>query len=130
MKKVERIHCPAPLPEEPAGPLLTKMLVPAPYKAPKKEASQKVEKTRSGLRCREASDARSEGSIDAPSSKDEEEEAEEDEPRSASGKKRATSPSLEVESAKRGRGSPPEASTLAADNIPEWDPRAQPLEKS
>ena len=29
-KKAERIHCPAPLPEEPAVPLLTKMLVPAP----------------------------------------------------------------------------------------------------
>ena len=33
---MEQIQCPAPLPEEPAGPLLTKMLVPAPYKAPKK----------------------------------------------------------------------------------------------
>ena len=33
VKKVERLHCPAPLPEEPAGPLLTKMLVPASYDA-------------------------------------------------------------------------------------------------
>lgn len=40
------MHCPAPLPEEPAGPLPTKMLVPAPYEAPKKEASKKVKKTR------------------------------------------------------------------------------------
>ena len=72
---MERIQCPAPLPEEPAEPLLTKMLVPAPYEAPKKEASKKVKKTRSGLRCREASDARSEGSSDAPSSEEEEEEA-------------------------------------------------------
>ena len=127
---MERIHCPAPLPEELAGPLLTKMLVPAPYEAPKKEASKKVKKTRSGLRCREASDARSEGSSDAPSSEDEEEEAEEDEPRSEGGKKRAASPSLEAESPKRGRGSHPEASTPTADNGPEWDPRAQPLEKS
>ena len=70
-----RIHCPAPLPEEPVGPLLAKMLVPAPYEAPKKEASKKVKKTRSGLRCREASDAKFEGSNDAPSSEDEEEEA-------------------------------------------------------
>ena len=126
---MERIQCPAPLPEEPAGPLLSKMLVPAPYEVPKKEASKKVKKTRSGLRCREASDARSEGSSDAPS-EDEEEEAEEDEPRSAGGKKRATSPSLEAESPKRRRGSPPEASTLAADNSPEWDPEAEPLGKS
>ena len=120
----ERIHCPAPLPEEPAGPLLTKMLVPAPYEAPKKEASKKVKKTRSGLHRREASDAKSEDSSDHPSSEDEEEEVEEDEPHSISGKKRAASPSLEAESPERGRGSHPEASTLAADSGPEWDPRA------
>ena len=105
------------------------MLVPAPYKAPKKEASKKVKNTRSGLRCREASDARSEGSSNAPS-EDEKEEAKEDEPRSAGGKKRAASPSLEAKSPKRGRGSPSEASTPAADNNPEWDPKAQPLGKS
>ena len=127
---MERIQCPAPLPEEPAGPLLTKMLVPAPYKAPKKEAPKQVKKTWSGLRRREALDTRSEGSSDAPSFKDEEEEAEEDEPRSASGKKRATSPSLEAESPKRRRGSPPEASTPATDNSSEWDPEAQPVGKS
>ena len=99
---MEWIHCPVPLPEEPVGPLLTKMLVPAPYEAPKKEASKKVKKTRSGLRRREASDAKSEDSSDAPSSEDEEEEAEEDEPRNEGGKKRAASPSLEAESPKRG----------------------------
>ena len=126
---MERIQCPAPLPEEPDGPLLTKMLVPAPYKAPKKEAPKQVKKTRSGLRYHEASDARSEGSSDAPS-EDEEEEAEEDEPRSVGGKKRAASPSLEAESPKRGRGSLPEASTPAADNSPEWDPEAHPLGRS
>ena len=127
---MERIQCPAPLPEEPAGPLLTKMLVPAPYKAPKKEAPKQVKKTWSGLRRREALDTRSEGSSDAPSSEDEEEEAEEDEPRSAGREKHAASPSLEAESPKRGRGSPPEASTPAANNSPEWDPEAHPLGKS
>ena len=71
MKKVERIHYPAPLPEEPAGPLLTKMLVPTPYKAPKKEVSEKVKKTRSGLRRRDASDTKSKDSHDHPSSEDE-----------------------------------------------------------
>ena len=123
------MHCPAPLPEEPAGPLLTKMLVPVPYEAPK-EDPKKDKKTRSGLRRRETSDAKSEDSSDAPSSEDEEEEAEEDEPHSVGGKKRAASPSLEAESPKRGRGYHPEASTPAADSGPEWDPRAQPLEKS
>ena len=39
-KKAERIHCPAPLPEDPAIPLLTKMLVTAPYKVPKKTAEK------------------------------------------------------------------------------------------
>ena len=127
---MEQIQYPAPLPEEPAGPLLTKMLVPAPYEAPKKEASKKVKKTRSSLRRREPSDAKSEDSSDAPSSKDEEEEAEEDEPHSGGGKKRTASSSLEAKSPKRGKGSLPEASTTAADDSPEWDPRAQPLEKS
>ena len=69
-----RIHCPAPLPEEPAGPLLTKMLVPAPYKVPKKEASKKAKETRSGLRRRGASDTRSEDSSDHPSSEEGKEE--------------------------------------------------------
>ena len=72
---MERIQCPAPLPEEPAGPLLTKMLVPAPYKAPEKEASKKVKNTRGDLRRHKASDVKSEDSSDDPSSEDEEEEA-------------------------------------------------------
>ena len=127
---MERIHCPAPLPEEPAGPLLTKMLVPAPYKAPKKEASKKVKKTRGGLRRREAPDAKSEDSSDDPSSEDEEEEAEEDEPHSDGGRKRTASTSLEAGSPKRGKHSLPGTSPTAADSSPEWDPRAQPLEKS
>ena len=76
----------SPLLEEPAEPLLTKMLVPAPYEAPKKEDSKKVKKTQSGLRRREASDAKSEDSSDAPSSEDEEEEGEEHEPHCAGGK--------------------------------------------
>ena len=126
---MERIHCPAPLPEEPAGPLLTKMLVPVPYEAPRKEASNKFKKTRSGLLRRDASDAKSEDSSDHPSSEDEEEE-EEDESPAGGRKKRTASSSLEAKSPKRGKGSLPEASTTAADSSPEWDPRAQPLVKS
>ena len=126
---MEQIHCPAPLLEEPAGPLLTKMLVPAPYEAPKKEASKKVKETRSGLRRRDASDTKSEDSITNPSSEDEEEE-EEDESSMGGGKKRTASSSLEAESPKRRKGSLPEASTTVADSSPEWDPRAQPLVNS
>ena len=126
----ERIHCPAPLPEELAEPLLPKMLVPTPYEAPKKEVSKKAKKTRSSLRRRDASDAKSDDSSDHPSSEDEEEEAEEDNPPAGGGKKRTASSSLEAESPKRGKGSLPEASTTAADSSPEWDPRAQPLVNS
>ena len=125
---MERIYCPAPLPEEPARPLLMKMLVPAPYEAPKKEASKKVKKTQSGLRRCDASNSKSEDSSDHPSSKDEEEE-EEDESPTRGGKKRMASSSLEAESLKRGKGSLPEASTTAADSSLEWDPRVQPLVK-
>ena len=99
------------------------MLVLAPYKAPKKEASKRVKKTRSGLRRREASDTKSEDSSDHPSSEDEEEE-EEDESPIGGGNKRTASSSLEAESTKRGKSSLPEASTTAADSSPEWDPRA------
>ena len=106
------------------------MLVPAPYKAPKKEASKKVKKTQGGLCRREASDAKSEDYSDNPSSEDDEEEAEEDEPHSDGGRKRMASTSVEARSPKRGKGSLPEASTTAADSNPKWDPRAQPLEKS
>ena len=127
---MERLHCPAPLPEDPAGPLLTKMLVRAPYKGTKKEASKKVKKTRGGLRRREASDAKSEDSSDDPSSEDEEEEAEEDEPHSDGGKKRTASTSLEAGSPKRGRDSLLGASPTAADSSSEWDPSVQPLVKS
>ena len=77
---MERTHCPAPLPEEPAGPILTKMLVPAPYEAPKKEDPKKVKKTRSGLRRRDTSDKKSKDSSGHPSSEDEEEEEEDESP--------------------------------------------------
>ena len=123
---MERIHCPAPLSEEPTGPLLTKMLVPAPYEAPKKEASKKVKKTQSGIHRRDASDTKSEDSSNHPSSEDEEEEGE-DESSAGGRKSRTASSSLEAELPKRGKGSLPEASTTTTDSSPEWDPRAQPL---
>ena len=41
-KKAEWIQCPALLPEEPAIPLLTEILVPAPYQAPEKKAKKKA----------------------------------------------------------------------------------------
>ena len=105
------------------------MLVPAPYKALKKEALKEAKEARSDLRRHGASDTKSEDSNDHPSSEDEEEE-EEDEPSTGGGEKRTASSSLEAESPKRGKGSLLEASTTAAHSSPEWDPRAQPLVKS
>ena len=104
------------------------MLVPAPYKAPKKEAFKEAKETRGGLRCRGASDTKSEDSNAHPSSEDDDEE-EEDESSMGGGKKRTTSSSLEAESPKRGKYPLPEASTTATNSSLEWDPRAQPLVK-
>ena len=106
---MERIQCPAP---------------------PKAQRLQRRLHRRLRENSSRSSDARPKGSSDAPSSEDEEEEVEEDDPQSGGGKKRAASASLEAGSPKRGRGSHPEAFTTAADNSPEWNPRAQPLEKS
>ena len=58
-KKVEQIECQAPLPKNPAIPLLTKMLVPAPYQASEKKAKKKGQAARSGLRRKGTSDAMS-----------------------------------------------------------------------
>ena len=105
------------------------MLVPAPYKVPKKTAEKEAKKTRGGLRRRSTSDTISEGS-DARSASEEDEEEEEDESPMGGRKKRTASTSLEAESPKRGKTPLSEESTATADSSPEWDPRAQPVEKS
>ena len=104
------------------------MLVPAPYKVPKKTAEKEAKKTRGGLRRRGTSDTISEGS-DARSASEEDEE-EEDESPAGGRRKRTTSAPLEAELPKRGRASLPEESTAAADSGPAWDPKAQPLVNS
>ena len=129
MKKAGRIYCPAPLLEEPAGPLLTKMLVPAPYKAPKKKAKKEAKETRGGLHRHSTSYTISEDS-DAHSSSGEDDEEEENQSPARGRKKRTASTSLEAESPKRGKTPLPEESTAAVDSSPEWDPRAQPLVNS
>ena len=105
------------------------MLVPAPYKAPKKGALKEAKEARSGLRRRGASDTKSED-YNAHSSSEEDEEEEEDESPVGGRKKRTASTSLEAESPKRGKIPLPEESTAAANSSPEWDPRAQLLVKS
>ena len=49
METVEQIDYPAPLLESPANALLTEMLVPVPYKVPKKKADKKASGIRKGL---------------------------------------------------------------------------------
>ena len=105
------------------------MLVPAPYKVPKKTAEKEAKKTRGGLRRRGTSYTISEGS-NARSAAEEDEEEEEDESLAGGRKKRTASAHLEAELPKRGKVPLPEESTAAADNGPAWDPRAQPLVNS
>ena len=105
------------------------MLVPAPYKAPKKKAEKDAKKTRGGLRRSGTSDTISKSS-NARSAFEEDEEEEEDESLAGGGKKRAASIHLEAESLKRGKAPLPEEPTAAADSSPAWDPRAQPLVNS
>ena len=105
------------------------MLVPAPYKVPKKTAEKEAKKTRGGLRCRGTSHTISEGS-NARSASEEDEEEEEDESPAGGRKKRAASIHLEAESPKRGETPLSEESTAAADSISAWDPWAQPLVNS
>ena len=105
------------------------MLVPAPYKAPKKKAEKEAKKTRGGLRRNGTSDTISEGS-NVRSASEEDDDEDEDESLVGGRNKRVASIHLEAESPKRGKTPLPEEFTAAADSSPEWDPRAQPLEKS
>ena len=76
---MERINCPAPLPEDPADALLKEMLVPVPYEALEKKAKKKATWTRKGFRRKVISDSSSENT-EAHSSHENEEEEEESSP--------------------------------------------------
>ena len=101
------------------------MLVPAPYKAPKKKAEKEAKKARGGLRRSGTLDTISEGS-DAHSASEEDEEEEEDESPAGGRKKRTASIHLEAEPPKREKAPLPEESTAAADSGTAWHPWAQP----
>ena len=106
-----------------------KMLVPAPYKVPKKTAGKEAKKTRGGLRRRGTSDTISEGSDAHFASEEDEEEEEDESPAGGRGKRTASAP-LEAELPKREKAYLLEESTAAADSGPAWDPMAQPLVNS
>ena len=132
-KKAERNRCPAPLPEDPAIPLLTKMLVPAPYQAPEKKAKKKGKEARSGLRRKGTSDVAS-GDTETPSShegdEDEEEEEESNSPLKGGKKKRGASADLEAEASKKGKISLSDDSESDVEAIPECRSRPKPLAES
>ena len=75
MEIAEWIDSPAPLPENPANDLLTKMLVPLPYKGPEKKADKKAPGTRKGLRSKVVQDpSEDDEAHSSPEGEEEEEE--------------------------------------------------------
>ena len=105
------------------------MLVPAPYKVPKKTTEKEAKKTRVGLHRRGTSGTIPEGS-DAHSAFEEDEKEEGDESPVEGRGKRMASASLEAELPKRGKIPRQEESPATADSGTTWDPRAQPLVNS
>ena len=129
MERAERIHSPAPLPEEPVIPLLTKMLVPAPYRPPEKKAKKKAKGAKGGPRRKGTSDVTSEDEetlFSAAEDDDEEEEEENNPPPEEGKKKRAASMNLEAKTSKKGKGSLADNSTWDVDSSPERRPRTKP----
>ena len=127
METSGQINCPAPLPEDTADALLTKMLTPAPYKVPEK--TKKAKGTRKSSRRQVISDSSSEDSSMHSSHEDEEED--EDAPPPVGGdKKRKAAPTGGAEGSKKGRTLLPDYSTIAAEGEDEWRLRAKPLANS
>mgnify|MGYP007043693379 CR=1 FL=1 len=122
----EQINCPAPLPEDPELPLLTKMLFLAPYQAPEKKAKKEATGARKSSRFQVLSDDESE----ADSSHQGEEEKKKASPPAGEGKKRKASPTGEAEGSKKGKTLLPDYASDADDGEEEWPSRAKPLVKS
>ena len=129
-KMAERIRCPAPLPEDPAIPLLTKMLVPAPYQAPENKAKKKATGTRRSSRRPVSSDLPD--GPNAPSASEDEEEEEEDAspPPAGGGKKRKAAPTGEAGRSKKGKPLLPDYAPHAEDGKGDWPSGVKPLAKS
>ena len=101
------------------------MLVPTPYKVPKKTAEKEAKKTRGGLRRRGTSGTIPEGS-DAHSAFEEDKKAEGDESPVEGRRKRTASASLEAKLPERGKIPHQGKSPAAADSGLAWDPRPSP----
>ena len=97
---MERIRCSAPLPEDSADPVLTRMLAPAPHRVPVKEDQAESGKAKGGLPFVGTSDTLS-GEIKIPPPEGQS-EGEANIP-SPHGKKRAVSEDWEEKAPKRGK---------------------------
>ena len=128
METSEQIDCLAPLPEDPADALLTKMRTPAPYEAPKKKIKKKAMGTRKSSRRQVVSDSSSDNS-EAHTSQENEEEEESSPPPARGDKKRKAAPTGEAEWSKKGRTLLPDSSTTAVEGEDEWLLWAKPLAK-
>ena len=128
METSGQINCPAPLPEDTVGALLTEMLTPAPYKVPEK--TKKAKGTRKSSRRQVLSDSSSDNSATHSSHEDEEEEEEDAPPLVGGDKKRKAAPTGEAEGSKKGRTLLPDSSNTATEGEDEWLPRAEPLGRS
>ena len=109
---MERIGCPAPLPEDSANPVLTRMLASAPYQAPAREGQEESEKTLDDICFGGKSDTESrEINLSSPEDRDERG------PNipSPGRRKRAASEGWEGRSPKRGKMSPSSGLGLESD---------------
>ena len=122
-----QINCPAPLPEDTVGALLTEMLTLAPYTVPEK--TKKAKGARKSSRRQASSDSPSDDSAVHSSPEDEEEE-EEAPPPTGGDKKRKAAPTGEAEGSKKGRTLLPDRSAAADESEDEWLPRAKPQGRS
>ena len=127
METSGQINCPAPLPEDTADALLTKMLTPAPYKVPEK--TKKAKGTLKSSRRQVLSDSSSDNSA-AHSSPEDEEEEEDAPPPGGGDKKRKAAPTREAEGSKKGRTLLSDSSTAADEGEDEWLPRVKPPGRS
>ena len=123
----EQLDSPAPLPEDPADALLTKMLTPAPYEVPEK-TKKKVAGTRKGLRRKVVSESLDNDS-NAHSSHGKEEE-EKSSPPSQGRQEKEGRPIRGGQRVQEGKDPPSDCAMTAADSGDEWLPRDKPLEKS
>ena len=111
---MERIRCPAPLPEDSATPVLTRMLASAPYQAPVREGKEESEKTQDDLGSGGKSDTESR-EIDLSSPK--ERGGKGPSIPSPSRRKRAASEEWEGRSSKKGKMPPSSGLGLESDAV-------------